>query len=170
MLARDRSEPEVQPVVALARLDRQGISVRVSAETSGEEIEMVEVTESVSVAADANAAWELIGDPSALAEWHPAIDSSEVENDLRHLILGDGGRIEERITEQSGRSYSYEFIESPLPVGGYSSRLSVEPSDRGATISWSSTFEAQGASESEAEELIAGIYRAGLDAVAQRLG
>lgn len=141
-----------------------------SAESSGKEIEVVEVTESVSVAADANAAWEFIGDPSALAEWHPAVDSSEVENDLRHLILGDGGRIEERITEQSEQSYSYEFIEGPLPVSDYSSRLSVEPSDQGAVISWSSTFEAQGVSESEAEKVIAGIYRAGLDAVAQRLG
>lgn len=141
-----------------------------STEASGKEIEVVEVTESVSVAADADAAWELVGDPSALAEWHPAVGSSEVENDLRHVILGDGGRIEERITEQSGRSYSYEFIESPLPVGDYSSRLSVEPSDQGATISWSSTFEAQGVSEPEAEKVIAGIYRAGLDAVAQRLG
>ncbi len=130
---------------------------------------MVEVTESISVAADPNAAWELVGDPSALAEWHPAVDSSEVENDLRHVSLADGGRIEERITEQSGQSYSYEFIESPLPVSDYSSRLSVEPSDQGATISWSSTFEAQGASESEAEKLIAGIYRVGLDSVAQRL-
>lgn len=131
---------------------------------------MVEVTESISVAADANAAWELIGDPSALAEWHPAVDSSEVENDVRHLVLGDGGRIEERITERSGRSYSYEFIESPLPVSDYSSRLSVDPSDQGAEINWSSTFEAQGVPEHEAEKLIAGIYRAGLDAVAQRLG
>jgi hypothetical protein len=55
-------------------------------------------------------------------------------------------------------------------VSDYSSRLWVEPSDQGAAITWSSTFEAQGVSESEAEELIAGIYRAGLDAVAQRLG
>lgn len=130
---------------------------------------MAEVRESVSVAAGADAAWELIGDPAALADWHPAVDSSEMENGTRHVVLGNGGRIEERITEQSGRSYSYELIESPLPVSDYSSRLSVEPSDQGATITWTSTFQAQGVSESEAEELIAGSYRAGLDAVAQRL-
>ena len=137
---------------------------------NGEETEMVEVTESVSVGADADATWEMIGDPSALAEWHPAVDSSEVENDLRHCVLGDGGRIEERITEQSGRSYSYDITEGPLPISDYSSRISVEPSDQGATITWSCTFEAQGVSEPEAEKLIGGIYRAGLDAVAQRLG
>jgi len=130
---------------------------------------MVEVTESVSVTGDADTAWGLIGDPSALAEWHPAIASSEVENDLRHCTLGDGGRLEERITEQSGQSYSYKILEGPLPVSDYSSRISVEPSDQGAEINWSATFEAQGVSEPEAEKLISGIYRAGLEAAAQRL-
>lgn len=131
---------------------------------------MVEVTESISVGADPNAVWELVGDPSALSDWHPAIASSEVENDLRHCALGDGGRLEERITEQSGQSYSYEILEGPLPVSDYSSRISVEPSDEGATINWSATFEAQGVSEPEAEKLIAEIYRTGLEAAAQRLG
>lgn len=131
---------------------------------------MVEVMESVAVAADANAAWDVVGPPGSIADWHPAVASSETENDVRHLILGDGGRVEERITEQSEHSYSYEILESVLPVSGYSSRLSVEPSDQGSTISWSGTFDAQGISEPEAQQLIAGMYRAGLDAVAQRLG
>ncbi len=131
---------------------------------------MAEVTESVSVNADADAAWEVIGNPSALADWHPGVDSSEVEGDLRHVVLGDGGRIEERITERADRSYSYVFLESPLPVSDYSSRLSVEASDQGATITWAATFQAQAVSESEAEELVSGIYRGGLDAVAERLG
>lgn len=131
---------------------------------------MVEVTESVSVAADASEAWDMIGQPGSLAQWHPAVDSSETEDDARHLVLGDGGRIEERITDRSERSYSYEIVEGVLPVSDYASRLSVEPSGQGSTISWSGTFEAAGVPEPDAEELIAGIYRAGLDAVAQRLG
>jgi carbon monoxide dehydrogenase subunit G len=131
---------------------------------------MGNVTESVSVTSDADAAWKLVGDPSTFAGWHPAVDSSEVEGDLRLVVLGDGARIEERITERSGRSYSFEILASPLPLSDYSSRLSVEPADEGATITWASTFKAQGVPEAEAEELVAGIYRAGLDAAAQRLG
>lgn len=131
---------------------------------------MLQVNESVAVPADVETAWQLVGPPEALADWHPAVDSSDMTDDRRHVVLGDGARVEERITDRSDRSYSYEFIESPLPVSDYSATVSAEATDEGTTITWKGTFEAAGVSDSEAEQVIAGIYRAGLDSAAERLG
>jgi len=69
----------------------------------------------------------------------------------------------------SDRYYAYEILESPLPIRDYSSRIAVTASDQGSLIQWNSEFEADGAPEEEVAELISGIYRAGLDNVAQQL-
>jgi hypothetical protein len=43
------------------------------------------------------------------------------------------------------------------------------PSATGSVLDWSGTFEAKGVSDSEAVEIITGIYKAGLDALAEKL-
>jgi carbon monoxide dehydrogenase subunit G len=132
---------------------------------------VVKVSENVQVSASPEQVWGHIGDPSALAAWHPAIDGSEVDGSDRLCVLGDGGQVKERITEHSDgdRYYAYEILESPLPIRDCSSRLAVTASDQGSLLQWDSAFEADGASDEDAAELISGIYRAGLDNVAQQL-
>ena len=64
-------------------------------------------------------------------------------------------------------SVGYEIIESPLPVADYRATISVAESGGKAVVVWASTFEgtADGASD-----IIAGIYTAGLDALAAKFG
>ena len=64
-------------------------------------------------------------------------------------------------------SYGYEILESPLPMTGYKATISVADAGDKAVVVWSSTFEgtADGASD-----IVAGIYTAGLDALAAKFG
>lgn len=130
---------------------------------------MVEVNESVSVAADPDAVWALIGDPAGISEWHPVIASSPVDGDLRHCVTADGAKLEERIIERGHHFFTWELLESPLPMTDYSARLSVAASDGGSTITWTATAEPAGTSAAELETMLSGIFRAGLDAAAQKL-
>jgi hypothetical protein len=51
-------------------------------------------------------------------------------------------------------------VESPLPVENYRSTLSVMSEGDGAMIMWDGSFDAKGASDADAEGVIAGIYKA----------
>jgi hypothetical protein len=111
--------------------------------------------------------WSRVGGWGTIHQWHPAVTATEVSQDgsRRTLTLADGGVIIEKLLEQGERSYSYRFEESPLPVKDYSATIRVRPDDGGSTLEWEGTFEPAGVSESEAVELIEGIYQAGLDAL-----
>jgi len=63
-------------------------------------------------------------------------------------------------------SLSYKILEGPLPVSNYESTIRVtDNGDGGSKVVWNSTFDANGASDDEAINIITGIYAAGLDAV-----
>ena len=68
-----------------------------------------------------------------------------------------------------GMSYTYEIVESPLPVSDYVSTLAVMDSTGGSMITWSGEFAAKGAPDAQAVEVISGIYQAGLAALEERL-
>ncbi len=92
----------------------------------------------------------------------PPSGDSISDGDLRTLVLGDGGRVEERITSRTDRSYTYVILESPLPVADYASTITVAATPSGSTVTWSSTFAAAAVSDEQAVELVTGFYRAGL--------
>ena len=60
-------------------------------------------------------------------------ETKEGDATFRTLTLKDGGKIKEKLLESDDTSYSYEIIESPLPVKNYKAKLSVEPDERGRT-------------------------------------
>lgn len=64
-------------------------------------------------------------------------------------------------------SYTDIIIESPLPVTRYESTISVKGDGDVAELSWSGTFDADGASDEEAESVIGGIYEAGLQGISE---
>ncbi|MCK5432493.1 MAG: SRPBCC family protein [Gammaproteobacteria bacterium] len=116
----------------------------------------------------ADEVWKLIGGFNALPDWHPAIEKSELEEEgsMRRLSLAGGGTIMEKLEklDDNERVYSYSIIDSPLPVSNYKATLRVKEDDEGmTTVEWSSEFEAKGAAENEAMDVIAGIYQAGFD-------
>ncbi len=129
---------------------------------------MAKVDMKTSLNVTADEVWKLIGGFNALPDWHPAIEKSELEEEgsMRRLSLAGGGTIMEKLEklDDNERVYSYSIIDSPLPVSNYKATLRVKEDDEGkTTVEWSSEFEAKGAAENEAMDVIAGIYQAGFD-------
>ncbi|MFE0749102.1 SRPBCC family protein [Gordonia sp. NPDC058843] len=131
----------------------------------------IEVTKDFSRSAEAVWAW--IGDTGGVATWIPAIDSSRMDGDVRHVVFTDGEPARERIVQfdAEGRTYSYEYIDGPLPLEHYRSTVTVlETGDDTSSVRWSAEFGA-GSSEVEAElaSAIEGIYAAALDELAVKV-
>ena len=117
--------------------------------------------------------WKMVGDFNALDVWHPAVASSTATGSrpgaARLLTLGNGVTISEKLLARDAarHSYRYAILKSPLPVKNYKSTLQLTPTADGKTLmKWSSTFEASGADDAKAQEVIQGIYDAGLAKVA----
>ena len=113
--------------------------------------------------------WKMIGEFNHLDVWHPAVASSTLvgsgtsPGDIRTLTLGDGATITEKLVAIDSSSYTYSIETSPLPVEHYVSTLSIKANDNGGSVvKWSSNFDAKGATDDKAKEVIAGIYDAGL--------
>ncbi|WP_108683449.1 SRPBCC family protein [Methyloceanibacter sp. wino2] len=121
--------------------------------------------------------WAIVGDFCAIKDWHPAVvecDEMEEGGDTyRILTLGDGGKIKEKLTEKGDTSYSYEIIESPLPVQNYAATLSVTEDDGDdiAEVAWTAEFDpADGVEEAKAVEVISGIFDAGIEGIGKKAG
>ena len=137
---------------------------------------MLEVKRSMEVAAAPAAVWAVISEFGGIAEWHPACAASSAEevggDTHRTITIADGGRIVEKLESHDAttRSLSYSIVESPLPVENYLSHMSIEARDGGSTIHWSGQFNAKGAPDETATEIIAGIYDMGLAALKKKFG
>jgi hypothetical protein len=90
--------------------------------------------------------WAEIGGFGDMAAWHPGIESAEVfdiEGEIhRHLTLGDGGLILERLVETG-------------------------PEEGGCHVFWSAMFEP---TDPSADEIVSGFYEEGLRALRERYG
>ena len=133
----------------------------------------IEVQRTVEVAAAPDEVWAAIGDFCAIADWHPVIATCQIEEQagvtFRILTTEDQATLREQLLsmDDDARFYAYSILESPLPVSGYRSTLSVaeaEAAER-ATVVWRSEFVPEGMSEQEAAGIIAGIYDAGLQSL-----
>ena len=133
----------------------------------------VEVAKGVEVAAPPEAVWAAIGDFCGIGQWHPAVEtctlSEKGEKPIRTLSLKGGGTIVEEQLSRSDETmnYVYTILESPLPVENYLSTIAVTPGGKGSRITWFGTFQAKGVPDAKAEEVITGIYEAGLAALAK---
>jgi carbon monoxide dehydrogenase subunit G len=124
------------------------------------------VAREVEVDAAPATVWKMIGNFNHLDVWHPALASSTQEGPVRTLVLaGGGGSIVEKETARSDKdmTYSYAILSGPLPVQNYESTVSVKAGSAGkSVVSWSGRFDAKGAPDDKAKEVIQGIYDAGL--------
>jgi polyketide cyclase/dehydrase/lipid transport protein len=131
----------------------------------------LEVTKEITVNASPETTWKMIGDFNHLDVWHPVVVASELtqgSNDtVRVLTLGNGAAITEKLLSHSDNSYSYEITESPLPVSGYVSEISVSGTEDGkSVVRWTSSFDAKkGFEDEEAVNTISGVYDAGLSSL-----
>lgn len=136
----------------------------------------VDADAKIETAGTVDKAWALIGDFCGIKDWHPVVANCELKEvdgaKIRTLTTTDGAVLVEKLTnwDDAAHSYSYEILESPLPVANYVSTLKVEDNGGTAAIDWSSTFDAKGASDEEAAKIIIGIYDAGLGSLKEKLG
>jgi hypothetical protein len=125
----------------------------------------------IEIPVPADQVWKLVGGFNSLPDWLPLIVKSEPSDGgrVRHLQTADGGVVVERLQsfDNVGRSYSYTIEESPFPVSAYLATLQVEPlSESSAKVTWSGVFTpAAGTTEQAVEELFAGVYSGGLEAL-----
>ena len=115
--------------------------------------------------------WEHAGGLCAIKTWHPAVAQCLEEKDgdtvFRTLTLKDGGKIREKLTGTEDHSYSYEIVESPLPIKNYKAKLWVEVDDEPdrSVIYWQADFDPEGASEDEAKKKVTTILGDGVKGI-----
>lgn len=125
------------------------------------------VSHSVSINANAQDVWNVIGDFCDLDDWHPAFVGCALKTRdgggvHRILTTQDGGQfVEKLIATEPGLSYTYSIIEAPVPLERYTGTLSIAPGDP-TEVTWSSRFKS---ADPEMEGLITGVYEAGLAAL-----
>lgn len=129
------------------------------------------VSRSVTLNASFLNVWAHMGGFQSLADWHPAASSVIREKingtEHRRIRLKGGGEILEKLHDHEVGSYSYSIVESPLPVKNYISNISAAEIQGQTVITWSSSFEG---TTDDAEDVVAGIYQAGFDALSKRFG
>ncbi|ODR98636.1 hypothetical protein AUC68_09570 [Methyloceanibacter methanicus] len=135
----------------------------------------VEVKKRAEAPGTPESVWAIVGDFCAIKDWHPAVaDCEQFEEGgetFRTLTLGDGGKIKEKLTKTGDTSYSYEIIESPLPVKNYSATLEIDEDDEenAVEIEWEAEFDAaDGVEEAKAVEVITGIFKDGVKGIRKK--
>jgi hypothetical protein len=136
---------------------------------------MAKVALSTHLPMSADDVWNLVGQFNALQDWHPAIESSDLEDGgkVRRLSLVGGGEIVERLERLDDHEHSYRYAieSSPLPVANYVAEIHViEDEKGGCTVEWSSDFVASGVPEADATRVIRDIYSAGFDNLRKLFG
>ena len=116
--------------------------------------------------------WQVVGAFCAIEKWHPAVAKCEETKEggvtFRTLTLKNGGKIKEKLTGTEATAYTYEIVESPLPVKNYKSKLWVEADDEPnrTVIFWQSDFDpADGKTEEEAKKVVTGILADGVKGI-----
>lgn len=138
---------------------------------------MTAVKETVSLNASPAEVWSVVGDFDSLDSWHPAVAASDSEDDgaakFRHLTLGDGSKIVERLDshDDDGRSYIYSIVDAgPLPVQNYQATIEVSEDGPNSQLTWSSEFDVDGVPEADAHAAISGVYTGGFAALIEKFG
>ncbi len=138
---------------------------------------MTRVSESAKLYVPASRVWEVVGDFTAIADWHPGVLHCEEDREgtqvVRKLDVGAETLVVERLedTDDEAMAYTYSLVSGPLPVRDYQATLQVVADDEtSCTLHWSSAFEPDGVSKSEAVAALQAIYRAGLDHLRFKIG
>lgn len=113
---------------------------------------MVTVVRSTVIDAPIDEVWAFVRDFNAHDQWHPAVAESRIEDGkapdqvgcVRNFRLVDGAQLREQLLalDDRGRTYTYCILDSPIPLVGYVSTVTLKPvSDGNRTFwHWRSTF------------------------------
>jgi hypothetical protein len=163
--AAHQQRPSRDPMTKILLLALATLGVSISSAAA------VEVSSSATVPGKPKEVWDKIGSFCSIKNWHPVVAKCEKSKDggvtYRTLTTKDGAKIKEKLVKKTDASYTYEIIESPLPVQNYSATISVAAEGDQTKVEWKGTFDAKGASDEDAKKVISGIYQAGLDNLAK---
>ncbi|MCJ2077832.1 SRPBCC family protein [Methylobacterium sp. E-016] len=115
-----------------------------------------------------------IGGFCGIGDRHPAVETCVLSRKggrkVRTLSLKGGGTIvEEQVArDEKTTAYTYALRESPLPVEGYGSTLSLATDGKGSKLIWTGSFKAKGAPEAKAEEIVGGICDGGFKGITDK--
>ncbi|AND67990.1 hypothetical protein ATSB10_05360 [Dyella thiooxydans] len=131
---------------------------------------MLSVSEAAELNVPADVVWKTLGDFGAADRYLDVVERCELRHHgssvERLLHLRGGGLVHERLVQDCphDRALRYTIVDSPLPVADYVSTLRVDALDgERCRVSWSATFDPDGAAEEQARDAVAAIYRMGFD-------
>jgi hypothetical protein len=158
-----------QPGEEIMKLSRLALAVLAVGFSIGA-AQAITVHRSVTVKGSPWWVWLDIGGFCEIEDWHPAIADCDKEwKDgavFRTLTIKGGGSILEKRTEKTATSYSYDMLDTPLPVRNYHATFKVMPVEGGTLVDWTAHFSAHNATNAEAAAVMAGIFEAGLNQIA----
>jgi hypothetical protein len=132
------------------------------------------------IAATPEQVWQVIGNFQDMS-WHPAVVMTEGKGGsepgaTRILVLGNGGKIHEKLEKHNGEKHSlfYRISEvdvKVLPVTNYSSWINVTATEGGSRVKWKGAFYRGYPNNNPPPELndkaavdaVTGVYQSGLD-------
>jgi len=146
------------------------------------------VVKTVEIAAPVDKVWATVKDFDSLDKWHPGFSKDEIVKGSnnqpgaeRQLTIKGGPSFTEELLafDEATHSFRYRIVDSPLPVQGYVSHVSVKPGRNGGSrVTWSGSFKrknpADNPPDAESDDgvvkLISGVYEAGLANLKKILG
>ncbi|QLH40012.1 MAG: SRPBCC family protein [Defluviicoccus sp.] len=135
---------------------------------------MTKVTVSTKLLAPAEEVWRLVGGWNALPDWHPAVETSVIEDGghRRRVRLADGCQIIEQLEKFDGeaKTYTYSIVSGSLPLTDYRSTITVSRQGEKSTIEWSTSFRPMGVPENELSRMLEEFYQSGFDNLRKMLG
>jgi mxaD protein len=166
-------------VSGAASIRSLGVGLLMAGSAAGALAGTLSVSEEVELTASPARTWAVIKDFQRWQTWHPAFVTTEIikgggnaKGTVRILAAKDGARFNEELLmhDAAARSYQYRIIDSPLPISDYVSTIEVKESKLGSRVVWSSNFSVNpGVSDELMKKTIAGVYRAGLDSLKERV-
>ena len=144
---------------------------------------MIKVYRSAVLNAPADKVWDLVRNFNDLPKWHPAIASSEIEQNLppdsvgcvrRFQLVDDGGMIREQLLALADdtRSFTYSILESPMPVDNYVAVMRFTPITMGnkTFAEWTAEFDVTSGPPEETELHIGdNVFAGGFEALNKKL-
>jgi hypothetical protein len=127
----------------------------------------------------ADQVWELIAGFDTLPDYMPGVVGSELRQGgaVRHVILADGGGVVvERLVyfNEATRTFSYtiiDLIDCDLAMRNYQARVHLTSTGpTSCLLEWESSFDVEGASREETEELARAIYEGCYEGINRALG
>ena len=121
-----------------------------------------------------DAVWALIRDFGGLGDWHPGVVKCELLGGLRGMEIGairvltlvDGAQVTERLVafDEENRSFTYQIVESGLPVAEYSATTKCYTIVDGnkTFCEWYADFKVVGNNDSFKDTVKFDIFGAGL--------